>query len=143
MKMSSNIIRNFLSKSATRLYPYQVREPFENSRYELYNDIDNCIFCKTCEKKCPSQCITVDKHAGVWECDPFACIFCSICVEACPTNCLHQKITHRAPSTEREMIHMEGTPPKPKKKKKAAKTEEAQEDQQSQEADKDDAADKQ
>jgi formate hydrogenlyase subunit 6/NADH:ubiquinone oxidoreductase subunit I len=116
--MSSNVIKNFLSKSSTRLYPFEVRDPFDACRYELYNDIEECIFCGNCQRTCPSQCITVDKTSGVWDCDPFACVYCSICVEACPVHCLHQKKTHREPATERQMIHMQGTPPQPKKKAK-------------------------
>ncbi|NMC50181.1 MAG: 4Fe-4S ferredoxin [Desulfovibrio sp.] len=116
--MTRNVVRNLLTKSATRLYPFDVREPFEGYRGRLDNRIEDCIFCKTCQVKCPSQCITVDPKAGTWECDPFACVYCSICVDHCPTKCLFMDNHHRAPSVEREMIHLQGTP---RKKKAAAK----------------------
>ncbi len=114
--MTPNVIKNLTRKSATRMYPTQVREPFADVRGELYNEIDQCIFCGTCARKCPSQCITVEKQTGLWKCDPFACIYCGICVDTCPTNCLHQKTTWRPVSQEREQIVMHGEPPKPKKK---------------------------
>ncbi|GAB6058181.1 4Fe-4S binding protein [Desulfonatronum parangueonense] len=114
--MTGNVIKNLITKKSTRQYPFTVREPFEISRGELYNDIDNCIFCSTCARKCPAQCITVDKKTGVWTCDPFACVFCGTCVDTCPTNCLHHKKTWRAVTGQREMITMQGTPPQPKKK---------------------------
>lgn len=124
--MTKNVVRNLLTKSATRLYPFDVREPFEGYRGRLDNRIEECIFCKTCQVKCPSQCITVDAKAGTWECDPFACVYCAICVDHCPVHCLFMDNTHRKPSAEREMIHLQGTP---KKKKapaaKAAKAAEA------------------
>lgn len=121
--MTPNVVKNFLSKKATRMYPFEVRDPFEGYRGELINDIDNCIFCGMCSKKCPSQCITVDRKAGTWECDPYACIYCSICVDHCPTNCLSMLNMHRKPAAAKEMYALQGEPPKPKKKKAAPKAE--------------------
>ncbi len=122
LNMTPTVLKNILSKSATRMYPVEVREPFELYRGELFNDIEKCIFCKKCQIKCPSQCITVtkDKDAGTgtWTCDPFACVYCGICVDECPTNSLYMKPKHRAPSAEREMMEQVG---KVKVKKKAAK----------------------
>ncbi|MFW5722336.1 MAG: 4Fe-4S dicluster domain-containing protein, partial [Desulfohalobiaceae bacterium] len=57
--MTSNLIRNLLRRKATRDYPARPREPFPDSRGELYNEIDKCIFCGLCQRKCPSQCIPV------------------------------------------------------------------------------------
>ena len=114
--MTTTVLKNLVTKKSTRPYPFTVREPFAISRGELYNDIDECIFCSTCARKCPSQCITVDKEKGVWTCDPFACVYCGTCVETCPTNCLHHKRTWRPVTAAREMIAMQGTPPKPRKK---------------------------
>jgi ech hydrogenase subunit F len=73
-KMTPNVLKNLSSHKATRRYPHEVRTPFENVRGELYNDIKNCTFCQVCAVKCPSQCITVDKKAATWTCDPFACV---------------------------------------------------------------------
>lgn len=118
--MTINVLRNLFTKKSTRPYPFVVREPFDIARGELYNVIEDCIFCSICARKCPSQCITVDKEKGVWTCDPFTCVYCGTCEEACPTHSLHHKRTWRPVSGNREMITMQGTPPKPKKK--AAKT---------------------
>ncbi|WP_018125732.1 4Fe-4S binding protein [Desulfovibrio oxyclinae] len=118
MNMTPLVLRNLLTKKATRNYPFEKREPFEGFRGELYNDIDNCIFCGTCSRKCPAQCITVDKKTGLWQCDPFLCVYCGICADTCPTKCLHFYDVHRSPAVERQMIVMHGEPPKPKKKAK-------------------------
>lgn len=118
--MTKNVVRNLLTKSATRLYPFDVREPFEGYRGRLDNRIEECIFCKTCQVKCPSQCITVDAKAGTWDCDPFACVYCAICVDHCPVHCLFMDNTHRKPSAEREAIHLQGTPKKKKAPARAA-----------------------
>ncbi len=124
--MTGNVLKNLFTKKSTRAYPFVVREPFENNRGELYIDIDNCIFCSTCARKCPSQCITVDKEKGIWRCDAFACVYCGTCGDNCPTKCLHHKRTWRPVSTTKVIIEEHGTPPK-SKKKAAAKNEEAAE----------------
>jgi len=85
-KMTPNVLRNLLSKKPTRLYPHAV--------------------------KCPSQCISVDKKAATWTCDPFACVYCGICVEVCPAKCLHQKQAYRHPVYERQTIFLKGEPKK-------------------------------
>ena len=117
MKMTSNLIRNLLRRKATRDYPTRVREPFPHSRGELYNEIDKCIFCGLCQRKCPSQCITVDKDSAVWSCDPFACVYCGTCAAVCPVDCLHHKTTWRPVSREREIISMQGRVKERKKEK--------------------------
>lgn len=107
-KMTPNILRNFLTKRATRRYPYVVRPPFENVRGELYIDIENCTFCTVCAVKCPSECITVDKKSATWACDPFSCVYCGTCADVCPTKCLHQKVDYRPAVLKPGIILMKG-----------------------------------
>jgi ech hydrogenase subunit F len=115
-RMTKNIFKNAAAKPATRLHPFVVREPFADARGELYNDIDKCIFCMTCARKCPSQCIEIDAKAGIWTCDPFACVYCGVCVDACPVSCLHQKDQYRAPAGAKFLLVQQGEPPKTKAK---------------------------
>jgi ech hydrogenase subunit F len=107
-KMTPNVLRNLLSKKPTRLYPYEVRTPFENMRGELVNEIEKCTFCSVCAVKCPSHCIRVDKKAATWNCDPFACVYCGICVDVCPAKCLHQKQACCHPLYVRQTILLKG-----------------------------------
>ncbi|TVM19823.1 4Fe-4S ferredoxin [Oceanidesulfovibrio indonesiensis] len=118
--MTVNVLKNLFNTKSTRPYPFVVRDPFPDARGELYNEIEKCIFCGSCSRKCPSQCITVDKEKGLWTCDPFACVYCGTCMDVCPVHCLHHKETWRHVTPEREMIVQQGTPPKPKKKKEDA-----------------------
>jgi len=122
--MTKTVFSNLFSRYATRLHPFVVREPFPDARGELYCEIEKCIFCMTCQRKCPSQCITVDNKAGTWTCDPMACVYCGVCVDNCPVACLHQKQTYRAPTPERLMLSLTGTPPRAARLAKA-KTPEA------------------
>ena len=107
-KMTPYVLRNFISPKATRRYPREVRAPFEDVRGQLYNEIEKCTFCSICAVKCPSQCITVDKKAATWTCDPFACVYCGICVESCPAQCLHQRVEYRLPAEKPTTISMQG-----------------------------------
>jgi len=117
-KMTPNILRNFVSPKATRRYPHDVRTPFENLRGALVNEIEKCTFCGICAHKCPTQCITVDKKAATWSCDPLVCVYCGVCVDSCPLKCLHQKCEYRKPTVNREVIVLVGEA-RPKNKKKA------------------------
>jgi len=101
-------VGNLLRRYSTRLYPAEVREPFQDARGELINEIDKCIFCLKCARACPSQCITVDNKAATWACDPFVCIYCGVCVDICPTNSLHMLPAYRKAGYEREMILQKG-----------------------------------
>ena len=119
MKMLPTVLSNLFHKAATRNYPFDVREPFATTRGELINDIDKCIFCGSCARKCPSQCLEVGKEGneGTWSLTFFACIGCGVCVDNCPVNSLSQKNTHRPVATERAVITLRGKlPEKPAKK---------------------------
>jgi formate hydrogenlyase subunit 6/NADH:ubiquinone oxidoreductase subunit I len=111
-KMTPTIVRNLVVRKPTRRYPAEVREPFDKVRGELVNDIERCIFCGTCEVKCPSRCIQVDKKGSVWTYDPMACVYCGVCVDTCPAKSLYQKTRYRRPMAERLVIRMQGQPRK-------------------------------
>ena len=108
MFMTPHILKNLFSKSATRLYPMERRDPFERARGELSISVEDCIFCGACARKCPSQCITVEKTAAKWILDPMACIGCGICVSACPKSCLQQVQVYRPPTATREVLVLQG-----------------------------------
>ena len=119
-KMTPTILRNFVSRRATRLYPLEVRPPFDGVRGALCNDVTLCNFCGICAAKCPSRCIGVDKKSATWQCDPFACVYCGVCVDACRTGALRQDAHYRRPSAQREHIFLQGTPARDKDAKRQA-----------------------
>jgi ech hydrogenase subunit F len=82
--MLGSIFKNLTSKPATRMYPFEKREPFKDTRGQIDIDIDSCIFCGICSKKCPSDAIVVNKGEKSWELDPFKCVVCGVCSEVCP-----------------------------------------------------------
>jgi ech hydrogenase subunit F len=86
--MIGNIFKNMASKPATRMYPYVKRATYKDTRGHIGINIDNCIFCGICSKKCPSNALTVDRNAKSWEIDPYKCIICNVCEETCPKKCI-------------------------------------------------------
>lgn len=91
-------LRNLFSKPATRPYPQQERVYPQRTRGHIENDIDTCVFCGLCSKKCPTGAITVNRAEKSWSIHRFSCIQCGYCVESCPKNCLsmHQSYTQPA-----------------------------------------------
>lgn len=107
-KMTPGILKNLMTEKATRLYPFEVRSPYDAVRGELTNDPEKCNYCGICAAKCPSQCIVVDKKTATWECAAFSCLFCGICVEACPKKSLAQKTVYRKPAIGPETVFVQG-----------------------------------
>jgi formate hydrogenlyase subunit 6/NADH:ubiquinone oxidoreductase subunit I len=97
--MLSSIIKNLGSKPATRMYPHEKRETFKNSRGQISGiEIDKCIFCGICARKCPSDALSVNKAEKSWEIDPFKCIICGVCNEVCPKKCITMSEQHKTSS---------------------------------------------
>lgn len=126
MYMTKNVLKNLFTKSATRLYPFVKRDIFENVRGALDIEIDKCIFCRACQLRCPTQCISVDSKEGTWSFDPMACVVCGICVAACPKKCLHIDKQYRAPLLARGIISHQGTPRVKKEAQPAAEEKSAE-----------------
>lgn len=96
------ILGNLFKKPATRLYPFEKREPFNHARGHLVFDPTNCIYCGICQKKCPAACITVIRQEKTWQVNPYSCVICGICVEACPKKSLSLNAVHRTPVYKKE-----------------------------------------
>jgi len=91
-------LHNLFSKPAPRPYPEQPREYPQRTRGHIENDVDACVFCGLCSKKCPTGAIQVNRGEKSWSIQRFSCIQCGYCVESCPKKCLsmHQSYTEPA-----------------------------------------------
>jgi formate hydrogenlyase subunit 6/NADH:ubiquinone oxidoreductase subunit I len=85
------IFSSLLRKESTYSYPLKKMERDPLVRGHVDNDIEACIFCGVCERKCPTAAIGVNKRDSTWEISRFKCIVCNCCVETCPKKCLYMK----------------------------------------------------
>ena len=88
LPMTKTVCSNLFRKEATLAYPFapMPKDPLVRGHVDI--DINACIFCGICGKKCPTQAIRTDKDGKAWEIGRFQCIVCGACVEACPKKCL-------------------------------------------------------
>ncbi len=101
MDFAGFALKNLFSKPVTTNYPFEPAVYPERSRGHIEIDIDDCIMCGMCMRKCPSAAITVDKAKGEWSIERMGCVQCENCVNACPKKCLHIKPGYSEPSTEK------------------------------------------
>ncbi|MGA2380626.1 MAG: 4Fe-4S binding protein [Spirochaetia bacterium] len=102
--MSRTIMRNLFSPPATRLYPTREKEPHRaaRSRGRIEIDIEACIFCSACAKRCPTDAIIVLKSDKEWNIDRLRCCTCNACVEVCPKKCLSMGNRYTPPTVTRD-----------------------------------------
>lgn len=93
------IFGNLFKKAPTRKYPLDKREDFSGTRGHISNEIELCIYCGICQKKCPAGAIIVDRAEKSWSINPLRCVTCNYCVEVCPRKCLHMEQKYSAPLT--------------------------------------------
>ena len=91
---------------ATIQYPHVTIPVPDTGRYQLHNEIDDCIVCDKCARICPVNCITIEPirspeefgktsdgtprriYAARFDIDMGKCCFCGLCTTVCPTECL-------------------------------------------------------
>ena len=62
-----------------------------HTRGHVENDIDACIFCGLCARRCPTHALGVSKDGRTWSIERFNCVQCNCCVEICPANSLRME----------------------------------------------------
>ena len=85
------LFKSLGSKAPTHSYPHapMPKDPLVRGHIEI--EIETCIFCNICARKCPTDAIVMDRKSKEWEISHFQCIVCGECVEACPKKCLFMR----------------------------------------------------
>lgn len=98
MKFAGYVLNKLFRKPSTLMYPIRKREFFDRTRGHIDIEINTCIFCGICSKKCPTGAIGTDRNAKTWDIERLKCIQCGFCVEACPKKCLSMGNSYTMPS---------------------------------------------
>jgi formate hydrogenlyase subunit 6/NADH:ubiquinone oxidoreductase subunit I len=99
--MTKTVIKNLLSGPATLMYPQKKRIFTSITRGRVEVDINTCIFCGMCGRRCPTYAIMVTKDSKEWQIDRLKCCACNLCVEICPVKCLTMENQYTPPITDK------------------------------------------
>lgn len=99
--MTKTLFKSMLHGPYTVLYPLKEKEKFERTRGKIEININDCIFCGICQKRCPTGAIKVDKPSQTWSIERLSCIQCNYCGDVCPKKCLKMANDYTSPSYDK------------------------------------------
>lgn len=101
--MVGRSLRNLVARPATRRYPAEVRPRFAGARGTIVFDVDTCVFCNLCARRCPAVAITCSREDRFFAIDQLRCIACGVCAEVCNKNSLRMSVEPRRVHTSGEI----------------------------------------
>ena len=102
-KLGKMTLSSIFKKPETIRYPAETRPVPEGLKGHIAIDIDSCILCAICEKRCPAGALRVDKPGSTWSIDRFRCVQCNSCVQECPQDCLSMEPDYSPVATEKSI----------------------------------------
>lgn len=100
--MAAKVLKSLFLPPATLGYPFVPRVYYKNTRGKIAIDIAKCIYCGACQRKCPSQALTVNKLEKKWAINRLRCVSCGYCVEVCPKKCLIMENNYSASTFKKD-----------------------------------------
>jgi formate hydrogenlyase subunit 6/NADH:ubiquinone oxidoreductase subunit I len=97
--MLSSSLKNLFSKPFTTTYPKEPAAIPKGNRGRVLYDMEKCIFCRKCERSCPTNAIITNKDAKTQTVVRHRCIACNTCVEVCPTQTISMSEEYSKPDT--------------------------------------------
>ena len=94
--MTKTVLKNLFTLPATERYPFVQKTFLSGTRGKVDIEIEKCIYCGICQRKCPTAAIIVTKEPKIWTIDRMRCISCNACVEVCPKKCLALNVKYSA-----------------------------------------------
>ncbi len=110
LPMAGRSIKNLFSRPATRLYPVEVRPRFAGTRGHIEFDLDTCVFCNLCVRRCPAAALSCSREEKWFAIEQLRCIACGVCVEVCNKNSLAMSVDIRPVHTHAEVGPEGGRP---------------------------------
>lgn len=95
------MLAGMFKRNVTVKYPFRPKINDPLVRGHIGIEIEKCIYCGLCKRKCPTDAIEVSKAEQMWEIERFNCIQCAGCAEVCPKKCLHMNNVLTPASTEK------------------------------------------
>ena len=83
LPMALVTLKNLFSAPQTRRYPDEVRPPYAGFRGHLELDLESCVLCGICDRRCPCGAITVSREDKTLVIEHLHCTACGVCVDAC------------------------------------------------------------
>jgi formate hydrogenlyase subunit 6/NADH:ubiquinone oxidoreductase subunit I len=112
MSMLTSILKSLFSRPDTVKYPKGESPVPPGNRGKVVWDMQKCIYCRLCEKNCPTKAITTDKAGKTQSIKRLRCIQCRTCVDVCPTNTISMLTEYAKPVAHKE-VHVYGADMKP------------------------------
>ncbi len=103
LPMAGRSLRNLVSRPATRLYPRDVRPRFPGARGTIEFDLDTCVFCNLCVRRCPAAALSCSREEKWFAIEQLRCIACGVCVDVCNKNSLSMSVNLRPVHTAAEV----------------------------------------